>query len=611
MNKIKLKFREGTIGQSVGVLTRAEKIKIIGVICIQILMSLMDLLGVVVVGILGSLAVRGIQSQRPGTTVETVLTYLHIESLTLQMQALSLGVLATILFIARTFLSIIFTRKTMFFLSRRAAVISTLLFAKVLRLPLLTLQKRSTQELLYSVTTGVGTITLGIIGGLVQLIADMSLIIVMSLSLVLVDPILAIATAMVFSIIARLLYKLMHKKVSILGERSSYLTINSSEKILEVLTSFRELVVRNRREYYVEEVRKTRFDLSDTVAELSFIPSISKYVFEGAVIIGALTLGAVQFASKDAVNAIGTIAIFLAAGSRIAPAILRVQQSAVSIKGSLGVAKPTLLLIAELRDIAGFSGEFAPLDILHKGFRAEVKVSNVEITYPEKSTPAIKNISLTIPQGSMTAFVGSSGAGKTTLVDTILGVLIPDTGEVTISGLSPAEAIVKWPGAIAYVPQDILVINGSIRENVGLGFPKHELKDDLIEHALEIASLLDFVSRLPNGLDTQVGERGAKLSGGQRQRLGIARALFTKPNLLILDEATSALDGTTEREISNAINKLKGHTTILVIAHRLSTVRDSDKVFYLENGIILAEGLFEEIRNKIPQFDEQAKLMGL
>ena len=611
MNKIKLKFRESTIGQSVGILTKAEKIKILGVICIQILMSLMDLLGVVVVGILGSLAVRGIQSQKPGTTVETVLTYLHIESLTLQMQALSLGVLATIVFIARTFLSIIFSRKTMFFLSRRAAGISTLLFAKVLRLPLLTLQKRSTQELLYSVTTGVGTITLGIIGGLVQLIADMSLIIVMSASLVLVDPILAIATATVFGLIARLLYKLMHKKVSILGERSSYLTINSSEKILEVLTSFRELVVRNRREYYVEEVRKTRFDLSDTVAELSFIPSISKYVFEGAVIIGSLTLGAVQFASKDAVHAIGTLAIFLAAGSRIAPAILRVQQSAVSIKGSLGVAKPTLLLIAELRGIDGFNGEFEPLDILHKGFIAEVKVSNVEITYPEKSVPAIKNISLTIPQGSMTAFVGSSGAGKTTLVDTILGVLLPDTGEVTISGLSPAEAIVKWPGAIAYVPQDILVINGSIRENVGLGFPIDELKDDLVEQALDIASLLDFVKSLPNGLDTQVGERGAKLSGGQRQRLGIARALFTKPNLLILDEATSALDGTTEREISDSINKLKGHTTILVIAHRLSTVRDSDKVFYLENGIILAEGLFEEIRNKIPQFDEQAKLMGL
>ena len=246
-----------------------------------------------------------------------------------------------------------------------------------------------------------------------------------------------------------------------------------------------------------------------------------------------------------------------------------------------------------------------------QGFTSEIEIENVSLTYPSKQLPAISNITLSIPSGASVAFVGPSGAGKTTIIDVLLGVLNPDDGGVLISGLPPLLAVAKWPGAVSYVPQDVVISAGTIRENVALGYPAKEATDELVMSALKVAHLDRFVSNLPEGLDTQVGERGAKISGGQRQRLGIARAMFTRPHLLVLDEATSSLDGETEASISEAIHELRGSTTVVLIAHRLSTVRNADIVAYLAEGKIMAKGTFNEVRNAVPDFDRQAKLMGL
>jgi ABC-type multidrug transport system fused ATPase/permease subunit len=211
----------------------------------------------------------------------------------------------------------------------------------------------------------------------------------------------------------------------------------------------------------------------------------------------------------------------------------------------------------------------------------------------------------------LVAITGSSGAGKTTLVDLLLGVHIPTSGDIYISGLSPLDAFQKWPGATAYVPQDTVIVNGNIWENIALGFDYNPEHEKYINEALKLSNLEDYVQSLPEGLFTKVGDRGHKLSGGQRQRLGIARALFTKPKLLVLDEATSSLDAQTESDITEAIKSLKGKTTIIMIAHRLSSVRNADQVIFINNGMIESIGTFEEVRKKVPNFDKQANLMGL
>ena len=578
---------------------------------IQIFMGALDLLGVLAIGLLGALSVTGLQSRNPGDRMSALLKLLHISNESFQTQALIIGVSAVILLVGRTLLSIFFTRRVIFFLSRRGAAISSNLISRLLAQPLLTVQARTTQETLFIVTNGVSIITLQILATSVVLASDISLLVIMGFGLFVVDPTTAIGTFFIFALIGFSLYRLLHVRAGALGVQSTLLNVQSSEKIVEVFASYRESVVRNRRDFYAREIGKLRFTLADTLAEQNFMPYISKYVIETAVILGALLVGAAQFILQDATHAIATLAIFLAAGTRIAPAVLRVQQGSILIRGSLGQAHTALDLIELLGDAPLIENVDDRVDIKHEGFISEVVLTDVCFTYPNKPLPSISNFSLNIPRGKSVAFVGPSGAGKTTIIDVLLGVLIPDQGKVLISGLPPLQSVSKWPGAVSYVPQDVVVAAGTIRENVSLGYPPEAATDELVMEALRIAHLDKFVSELPLGLDTQVGERGTKISGGQRQRLGIARAMFTSPLLLVLDEATSSLDGETEASISNAIHSLRGSTTVVMIAHRLSTVRNADIVVYLSDGIIQATGTFDEVRTAVPDFDRQAKLMGL
>jgi ABC-type multidrug transport system fused ATPase/permease subunit len=581
------------------------------VIVFQIFLGLLDLAGVAAIGMLGSLAVRGVSSQGPGDRVEVVLRYLHLSDQTFQTQAAILGCLAAGLLIGRTVLSVIIARRTLYFLSRRGARVSSSLVSKLLSQNLLAIQTRTTQETLYAVTRGVDSITLGIIGTTVSLISDISLLLVMIVGLLLVDTTIALSTVVVFGCIGFLLYRLLNKQARKLGVNEAVLSVANNEKIVEVLNSYRESVVRNRRYFYAKEIEKTKFKLADTLAEISFLPSISKYVIESTVILGTLIISASQFLFQDASRAVATLSIFMAASTRIAPAVMRIQQGAIGIRQSLGSAEPTLTLIESLEGVEENPEATNKLDTSHLGFSPTVGIHNLSLTYPKKTVPALNRVSLEIESGTFVAIVGPSGAGKTSLVDVLLGVLDGSSGSVLISGNPPLQTIAKWPGAIAYVPQDVTMSSGSIRENITLGFPENSGDEELIKDALRIAQLLPFIESLPQGLDTQVGERGTKLSGGQRQRLGIARALFTKPKLLVLDEATSALDGQTESDISSSILELKGSATVIMIAHRLSTVRFADLVVYIDGGKVLAQGTFEEVRLQIPNFEKQAQLMGL
>ena len=207
--------------------------------------------------------------------------------------------------------------------------------------------------------------------------------------------------------------------------------------------------------------------------------------------------------------------------------------------------------------------------------------------------------------------MGPTGAGKSTLSDILLGVYEPDAGDVSVSGLRPRAAIDRWPGAVAYVPQAVALVAGTVRENVALGLPRDAIDDDQVWEALRRAHLAEYLLDNREGLDTSVGERGFRLSGGQRQRLGIARALYTRPRLLVLDEATSALDSETEQAIIRTLEELEGDVTTITVAHRLATVRHADQVLYLEHGRIRARGTFDEVRSQVVDFDRQAALLGL
>jgi len=598
------------IARSFALLTKREKRNIFFVIIIQIILGLLDLLSIIMLGLLGSLAINGISSQNIGDKTKIALNLLNISDKSLQEQALYLGIIATALLISKTIFSLYFTKKSLYFLSKRAAHLSSELISKLLSQSLLVVQEKSVQQNIYMVTTGVTTITVGIIGSIVYLISDFSLLIILLSGLFFVDPLIAFTTLILFSFVATVLYRVMHKKMEKFGQEQSILSIESAEKINEVITSYRELFVKDRREYYSKEIGNLRYKLASAMAENTFYQNISKYVLEITMVLGALFISAVQFSTQSASRAVAVMSIFLVSSARIGPAVLRIQQVFLNIKTSIGASLPTLELIENLNslDTGSISGV---VNDQHAEFFPEVFLKDVSFKYPLSKSFVLSNVTIKLKPGTITSIVGPSGAGKTTLVDLILGVLNPDSGIVTISGEKPAVAIKKWPTEISYVPQDVVITNGTIQENVTLGYPANETDAPAVINALKIAQLNDFVSTLPNNLNTKVGDRGTKISGGQRQRLGISRAMFTKPSLLILDEATSSLDGATEANISDSILKMRGTVTVIMIAHRLSTVRSSDLVIYLDKGKILATGNFEEVRSIVPDFDKQAKLMGL
>jgi len=586
-----------------GIFSRADKIKIIFVTLIQIGLSILDLISVAFVGLLTALTINGIQSKEPTGTVSRALSSLGIGNLEFQQQAAILGFIAGGLLILRTILSLLFSKRLLIFLSVKAAKLSSDLISKLLQQPILVIQEKSIQERIFLVTFGVGAITNGVIATGVTLVADTALLIVMFFGLTLVNPVIATASATGFGLVGIALFQILKHRAAVLALNDAGWSIQSNQKLVEVLTSYREATVSNRREYYSTLISDYRYKMARAQADAMFIPTISKYVIEMSLVIGALILAATQFLLFDALQAISLLAVFLAAGARVAPAILRLQQGAIVIKSNLAVATETLNLWAKVHASdqsvqADSTDEFSSKET----FTPTISLRNITYRYPSSKEFTLKGIDLEIKPGEMVAIAGSSGAGKSTLVDLILGVLEPTQGEALLSNVPPAVAIKNFTGQISYVPQDILIIDGTIKSNVALGFSEDDVTDESVWDSLRAAHLDGFVSQLPGGINHIIGERGTNLSGGQRQRLGLARGLFTKPKILVLDEATSALDGQTEANITEMLFGLKGSITLIVIAHRLSTIQEVERILYLKDGAIAAEGTFEEVERLIPEF---------
>jgi ABC-type multidrug transport system fused ATPase/permease subunit len=373
---------------------------------------------------------------------------------------------------------------------------------------------------------------------------------------------------------------------------------------MEAVKSYRELFVANRQEQYINKVSILRLDLAKSLAEINFMPFIGKYVIEASMILGIMLLGATQFLFNSPVEAATTLSIFLAASTRIAPAILRAQQSLLQIKGALGIAGDTLTLFGELKESSRTREYYISRGILEveKTFEPRIEIKNLHFGYPNSSTEIFEDFNLVIESG-IVALTGPSGSGKSTLLDLILGLLDPTDGQIFLSNLRPRDAIRRWEGSISYAPQETILIDGTIRENITGGEEKKYSDEEIVE-SLVATDLYEFVMSLDKGLETQVGENGAQLSGGQKQRLGISRAILSKPRLLILDEATSSLDINSETKILKSLKSFSLDTTILFVTHRISTLENIQKIIYMRNGRIIASGNFAQIGELFLELNE-------
>ena len=593
------------------VLTKSDRRKYRFILLIQASLGFLDLIGVALLGIVGALSIRGVQSQPAGERVTKILNFLNLDSVSFQLQVTYLAALSIIFFITKTLLTIYLSRRILHFLGRKGAAISSELVSKVLAQKYLSLKSYSSQEIQYAAGLGITAITVGILGVGSTLVADLSLLIIVGFGLALVDPSMALSSTILFGSIGVILYFTLHARARRIGLRISQLNIESNQRIFESLQMFREIYVRNRQYYYSKEISKLKTEHSRIFAEQTFLPSISKYVVEITMVSGIFLMAGMQFLTHDASRAAASIALFTAAASRIAPAILRLQQSLVQIQGNFGSASPTLAILEELHFQPRLAKVPDRFETSHSHFEPTIRLRNVRFNFGIKDSIEIDIPELEIRSGEKVAIVGPSGAGKTTLVDLILGIHDPIEGKIEISGLLPSTAISTWPGAISYVPQQVSISSLSLIENVQLGFPIGLVPESDLEQSLKKVNLTEVISKLPNGVHSLLGEDGYMLSGGQRQRVGIARALLTNPKLIILDEATSSLDGQSEKIISETISKLESGVTVLHIAHRLSTVKDADKIIYMESGRIIATGSFDEVRKAVPNFDSQASLMGL
>jgi ATP-binding cassette, subfamily B, bacterial PglK len=600
-----------TIRQTLHLLTKENQRKYFLFTGIQTLLSFLDLIGVVIVGLLGSLTISGVQSRNPDTHSYKFLKILGIADVQFQTQAVVLGVLAAVLLIAKSILSAFYSKITIRFLSAMSAEITSNYFEEFLYQPYQKIRVRSTHEVLYGLTWGISTLMIGVLGTISSLIADLFLFLILSISLFFVNFIVGSLSTVIFGAVGATMYFALKARAKRLGQLETELSIESNAVITEAIESYREAFVGNYRDYYALRVRSIRFNLAKVAAQSSYIPILNKYVIEATLVVSALIISATQFILYDAVKAVAGIAIVLASGSRIAPAILRVQHGALVLKSSFGAAEQTFEIIQSLETIASKSNRILRFNDAARPFHSDLLINNLSFKFDNSDDFLIRNLSLSLKKGEHVAVVGDSGTGKSTLADLVLGILTPTSGSVSISGIEPHEAIQIWPGKISYVPQQTKLINGSIRENLIRGKDINEFSDDNLWAALRGANLDIEIQALEKGLDCLVGTGGINLSGGQTQRLGIARALVTNPEFLVLDEPTSALDGNSEHEIALTVASLKETVTVIFIAHRLSSIRFFEKIALLESGRIQIVGSIQAVKEFSPNFARLADAAGL
>ena len=603
-----------SIKEALNLLERRDRLILCGVGVLQLLLSFLDLLGVMLVGATLLLVSSDSTQNVPNNYVETILRMTGQLGKTRNEQIVFLGIISAIALASRTILAALAINAGFKFLAKKSSDIATSLAFRFFSQPLLKIRRWKTQEAAYALTLGVDRVVMGIIGTSIALISDIGVSLILFIGLLSVNFNLAVGTIVYFACIGLILHRYSSSRGKKNTRELTNLNISATELVIEAVANYRDFIIRNQKRNYVLKFSLNRLQAQKLIAEVAFLPLIGKYFFEVTIIFGAIVLSFFSFRFETGPVAVGLIGIFIMASLRISPAIMRIQQGLLFIAFSSGMAAKTFEIARNLPPKFDSQVRNTRADIDHRNresFIPIIKVKNVNFNYGEKSNFEVKIKDLVISEGQVVAIVGPSGAGKSTIADLLLGLIDPISGSIEISGQNSISVHEKYPGIMGFVPQDVYIANVSLKENITWGHIEVNAKTDFLEEVLSKAQLSEFVSKLPNGVETMVGELGSEISGGQKQRIGIARALFTKPKLILLDEATSSLDAETEVNVSASIRSLRGEVTLIVIAHRLSTIQNADIVLYVENGEIVYSGTFDEVRKNVPNFEIQAKLSGL
>jgi ABC-type multidrug transport system fused ATPase/permease subunit len=580
---------------------------------IQALIGLLDLVGIVFLGALSSVVLNGLSSRSYGDRLGQFLALLKIENNDFNFQILFLASVAIGAIFCRILLSVYLSRRILTFLSIRSAHVSRRLFQKMLEEGLDFIKRRTALNSQFAINRGIDLMMVGCLGILMTLLADALSLAFIFFGLLVIDPKFALALALAFSFLGTLLHLVLRKKTERVARDKTTFEIASNQKIQDTLLTFREVHVRNQQSLAIREFSELRLKSAKAIADSMFLPSVPKFVFESTVIVAAVFMGLFQLLANDVFRAISTLTIFLAAGTRVAPGMLRIQQGFMALKSNLGQTAPTREILTELNinNLDSLNTRAKTPRISPTKSNSKNLISFENVNYERSTSPRflLKDLTFFVRKGEFVALTGRSGSGKSTIIDLMLGLLEPTTGKISIRGLSPRLAISEFQHEISYIPQDVHIFPGTVRENIQVGMGDQEVPDSKIWKVLSQVQLENHVKLMSQGLDSQLGEFGNVLSGGQRQRIGIARALLSSPKILVMDESTSALDSETENSILEVLKNLQPRLTIVAIAHKLSTLANSDRIIYVAGGRIEAQGTYKEVLENHAGFKRQIKTL--
>lgn len=513
-----------------------------------------------------------------------------------------------LLIVAKSALAILLQRWATTRFARFEQVLGAQLLAGTFRAPWTERLRRNATDIVRSTDVGVGATVAGVLIPFCQLAGELVTFVAVLGVLVVAEPLLATVTVLYFAAIAVGLYTWVLRRAVAAGQDNRNYSARAARLMSEMVHALKEITLRGRGEELEELVLSVRSRSSRARADQSFLGAIPRYVLEAALI-GGLGLGAAIGYAQDGVpGALAAVALFGVAGFRIVPSLTRFQTILAQTGANIPFADQVLTEIDRSRRYTEPPAE--PDETLAPSSRT-LRLRDVTFTYPGAAVPAVDGVSLELPFGQTLALVGASGSGKSTLVDLVLGLLHPDSGEILVGEQPLDRVLADWRARVGYVPQDVALFDASVAHNVALTWSDDTIDETRVRRALARAQLLDVVEARPEGIHAPVGDRGLALSGGQRQRLGVARALYDDPLVLVMDEATSALDTSTEAAVTAAIRELSGEISVIVVAHRLATIRHSEQVCFLRDGRLVASGTFAEVVAAVPDFAEQAALAGL